>query len=250
MAVKKPAAGKVKSFNIKSQIKQADKEKTGVARYAGEKPPPGAYVVALKRIWIEQANDTTIFRYLAEIADPRSSKKEYNGYPIWGRQGITDKGIGFVNQFLKVLDDGKGEALDQFYETGNLKTKADEKGVEHLLKIGDFKVGSPNLDIKFLGVCDDNSYTDKKTKKRVTNLQINSYVPLSESELEEASSVSDDDDEDDEDVIEADDDVEDDDIEDDDEDEDDDDEDDDDEDEDEDDEYEEDDEIFDDEDDE
>ena len=179
-------AGSIKKFSFKGQVSaDAKKKEAGAAGYAGEKPPPGAYAVTLKRLWMESWKNGTIsaLRMLFEIDEPKGSPRaKYNGYAIWNGQGITDQGAGYVNQFLKSIGgDEADELVDMFWEEG-VKTKADEKGVQHVISIGDFKVGSPNASFQLV-------VTTKMGKpyKGETKLEVVGYVPLAESKLSDGS---------------------------------------------------------------
>lgn len=184
-----------KTFNLGKGLGAGARDKeAGVKAYAGEKPPPGAYVVDVKRLFVGENRGGPTIEFLLEINDPRPEMKKYAGYPIWGRQNITDKGIGYVNQLLVALGDGD-KYLDGFHDSGKIKTRIEEsnsgKQVAHVVAFGDERLPSPSPDtgIKIVVTTKDHKWQGK------VSLEPTGYVPISESVLGE-SGVGDSDDED------------------------------------------------------
>lgn len=175
----------VKKFNFGKKLSgDAKKKEAGAVGYAGEKPPAGAYVFRLRRLFMDKDAGGEKISYLAEIDDPRERMQQYKGYPIWGGQHLNDQSAGYLNQMLIAFGNGN-RLLDGFYENGDITTKIEEtkngRKVYHITKLGDEPVKAD--EIYFVGVTRDNSYTPKNGGKKVTNLQIASYVPISESPL-------------------------------------------------------------------
>lgn len=179
--------GSIKKFNFKKNVSgDARNKEAGVTQYAGPKPKPGPYRVRLKRLFMDENKAGPSIRFLMEIAEPKGSKNEkYNGYGIWGGQNITDQGAGYVNQLILAIANGDEEVKDAFWEEG-VKAREDDKGVYHVERIGDFKVGSPKCDIELIVTTKDDTY------KGQTKLVTTSYVPI-----DQAITDDDDDDEDD-----------------------------------------------------
>lgn len=188
-----------KKFKFGKALSAGSREKTaGVVGYAGPKPPPGAYKLSVKRLFMDENRGGPVMRYLAEINDPRPEMKKFNGYPIWGGQNINDKSIGYLNQMLEAFGNGP-KIKNAFYDSeGEVVVRKDDKGVDHIVKIGEARIKVDEL--SFVGICSDNSYVDKGGN-RVTNLQIASYIPLSESEFDEDGGDDEEDFEDEDDVV-------------------------------------------------
>ena len=176
-------ATKIKKFNFKKNVSAgAAQKEAGVKQYAGPKPPPGPYRVSLKRLFMSENKAGPSLRFLMEINEPKTSKnKKYNGYPIWGGQNITDQGAGYVNQLIDAIANGDESVKEAFWEEG-VKAREDDKGVYHVERIGDFKVGSPNASFQLV-------VTAKMGKpyKGETKLEVVGYVPLAESKLSDGS---------------------------------------------------------------
>lgn len=150
----------------------AKKAEAGSAGYAGEMPPAGAYRVKLKRFTItDNKNDEPMIQGVGEINEPKDSPNaKYNGYGIWFQQNVTDQGAGYVNGLLDAMAGDEFTAAklrDAFWDDG-VKVKEDEKKsksnkpIFHVLRIGDFKVGSPKGEVEVIFVC-------KVQPKRGTN---------------------------------------------------------------------------------
>lgn len=181
------AKGKTFSFNIPG----AASKTAGVKDYAGPPPPSAAYRVRLRRLTMDENTAGPCFLLLMEINEPKGSPRaKYNGFGIWANQNINDKGAGYINAMLEAIADGSPEAKDGFWESG-AKAKQDEKGAWQVKKLGDFVVNSPDCDFEFV-------VTTKAGKhKGKHKLDIRSYIPLSESNLDADDGADDDDDYDD-----------------------------------------------------
>lgn len=197
------STGSAKTFTFKKVTGEAAKQQTGAKVYSGPRPPADTYRVQAKRLWLHKNKGGPTIEYLFEINEDREKYKKYNGYPIWGRQNITDQGMGYVNQLLIALGDGP-KYLDAFHETGVIKTKADERAknkdgspVMHVQRIGDEPLKSPgNLGLLVV-TAKENKWEGK------VSLQTTSYIPLSESNLGSEDVASDDNDDDAEDAEDA-----------------------------------------------
>lgn len=138
-----------KTFKFKVE---GGREAQGPQRYTGPVPPAGTYRCTLKRLGLKQnANGDMMLHGIADIAEPKGSgARKYNGYGIWIQQNITKQGSSWVNELLSALttdDDEREQLLDDFWDVSvGATTKPDEKlkGVHNIIRIGSFKVGSPN----------------------------------------------------------------------------------------------------------
>ena len=176
----------IKKFNFKKNVSAGAKnQEAGFKEYSGEFPPAGAYRVRMKRLFMSENKAGPALAGLVEISEPKGSKRaKYNGYGFWINQNITDQGAGWVNQFLLAVSNGKEQIKDDFWDDG-VKARADEKGVYQVERIGEFKIGSPNCDIEMVVVTKHDTWQGKK------KLVATSYVPLSESTLDESEDEDD-----------------------------------------------------------
>lgn len=174
MAVKK-AGGTPATKTFKFNVPGAKDKVSGIKDYAGPKPPSGAYKVVLKRLTVEENAGGPCLKILMEIQDT-GPRAKYNGFGIWSQQNMTDKGAGYVNQFLEAI--GGTQVKDDFWELG-ARTKPDEKKIYHVKKIGEFTVNSPS--IKGIELVVTTSAGRYKGKDK---LDVRSYLSLSESNLD------------------------------------------------------------------
>lgn len=115
--------------------------------YDGKPPTPGTYMGMLKRLEYTKTKGgekpgTPMLKAMVEIIGPTSAKA-FHGAGVWRNLVITDKTVGFINQFLNSLTDGSQGQIRKIQESfWNDGVTVAENG--HVLKIGPFKIASPD----------------------------------------------------------------------------------------------------------
>lgn len=173
--------GKVK-FGIDADDAINAEAGEGATFYDGPVPPKGAYRGILKRLELiaENKSGNPMLKYLIELkAREGSEAAQYDGYPIWGNQNVTDQGKGYVNQFLDALTNGSDEQIlvtRKAFWTGGLVVEDDGEG--HVIRIGKMQIGSPtgSRTVAF--------QAKKKTYKGEESLEVARFLVTKEEEPE------------------------------------------------------------------
>lgn len=98
--------------------------------YKGEKPPPQYYRVKVDflAVKLNSSADKMISGRVLIDEPEGSSKAQFNGYPIWVNQNVTDKGAPFLKKFINAF----GISWSDF----NNKTVLEEGKIEQTKGIG------------------------------------------------------------------------------------------------------------------
>lgn len=178
-------------FGIDGAGKSAGEGFTG---YEGPLPPKGVYRGILKRMELKKTGPqsktpgTPMLFLIFEVKET-GEKSKYNGAPAMANQMITDQGAGYVNQILHAIAGSteRGRKLEKLFWGGKANVVKDEKGKEHINKIGPFVVGKPGSVELPVAV-----RVDHKTWNNEQQLDIKQWYPAPEEDAEDEVVESDD----------------------------------------------------------
>jgi hypothetical protein len=155
----------------------------GRAGWSGELPPTGAYNGKLKIVTvgaISQAAKNPAnrgkpkFNVGVELSGTPDGK--YDGFMAWGSLNLIDSGVPYINQFLHALTDGSDKSISAietaFYKEGPI---VDDRQ-QHVVKIGNLKVDSPNGDLPIKVSIKKSSYFNPETKQTTESSRIESFL--------------------------------------------------------------------------
>lgn len=155
----------------------------GRAGWSGELPPTGAYTGKVKVVSvgaISQAAKNPAnrgkpkFNVGVELSNTPEGK--YDGFMAWGSLNLIDSGIPYINQFLHALTDGSEKSITAvekaFYEAGPI---VDDKQ-QHVLKIGNLLVNSPNGELPVKVSIKKSSYFNPETKQTTESSRIEAFL--------------------------------------------------------------------------
>jgi hypothetical protein len=120
------------------------------AKYTGKRPPHKTiYRVRVKRLGMKiNSSGDYMLNCVCEVNESSGSAKEqYNGYGFWWNGNITDKGAGYINQFLNAISGGKKAVRDAFWGgKTRVEGKPTEKQATPVQAIGPLKIDQEGLD--------------------------------------------------------------------------------------------------------
>lgn len=156
----------------------------GRAGWSGELPPTGAYTGKLKIVSLGQISQAAKnpanrgkpkFNVGVELTGTPDGK--YDGFMAWGSLNLIESGVPYVNQFLHALTDGSEKSITAiekaFYEAGPI---VDDRQ-QHILKIGNLKIDSPNGELPIKVSIKKSSYFNPETKQTTESSRIEAFLP-------------------------------------------------------------------------
>jgi len=113
--------------------------------YDGEDPPKGVYIWRLTNFRVKaNKNDDLMLNGLLILQDDRPRKKEYNGFPLWFNQNITDQGKPYVKQFLNAVGLSWNDLLNKTIVEGKMP-KSNEDDPVAITKIGNLRFDADDV---------------------------------------------------------------------------------------------------------
>jgi hypothetical protein len=147
---------KVKSWGLSDDSEPDDLET--YEPYDGEDPKKGVYIFRLTNFRIKaNKNDDPMLNGMLVIQDGRPGKKQYNGFPIWFNQNITDQGKPYVKQILKALGLSWSDLVNKTVIEGDMP-KSNDDDPAPIVKIGNVKFSGNDVIVRAsLGYRKDNT---------------------------------------------------------------------------------------------
>ena len=153
----------------------------GRETYSGELPKTGTYEGTLKIITVgtigAQAQNAGKPKLSVGVELKNTPNGAYDGYVAWGNLNLIDSSIPFVNQFLWCLTNGSESektAIEKAFYDGGIVVDERKK---HVLKIGKFKIESPEGTTPIRVSLSNRGFYNEDTKQTTQTVRIESYLP-------------------------------------------------------------------------